>query len=453
MHELEAAVEGSVIADEDTRTGMSSDFGRLVNRMPRFVVAPACVRDVENVLKLADQEGVPISTRGAAHSQSGQSLVEDGILIDLTTLKRIDPVVEAKVWVDAGVVWGDLVRMLALEGWVPPVLTNNLSVTVGGTLSMAGLGVASHRFGAQVDNVAALEVVTADGQRVVCSPSENQDLFNCSRCGLGQFSVIVRAELKLRQLEPKVRTFFLLYDDIEALMRDQEFLLHRQHIDYVESWCSPCPQGLRKMGPTRLPFAEWFYPMHLTVEYSSEPPDADKVLEGLSFYRKSHVEDITTLEYLFRLEPLFEMWRDSGTWNLTHPWMEVVLPWVTAGRYIRGVLQDFPPHLLVGGHVLLWPCRGTASDAPMFMHPGGDFVMGFGILPAIPKRLTGQVLPLLQRASDLSMEVGGKRYLSGWVDFDEGRWKSHFGEKWEQVVAWKRFYDPKGILNPGFIKY
>jgi FAD/FMN-containing dehydrogenase len=133
--------------------------------------------------------------------------------------------------------------------------------------------------------------------------------------------------------------------------------------------------------------------------------------------------------------------------------MEVVLPWETAGSYIEGVLAGFPPNLLVGGHVLLWPCRGTTSKAPLFKHPGGDLVMGFGILPAVPRHFLPLVLPVLKKASDLCLQVGGKRYLSGWVEFDHQQWVTHFGETWPKILEWKKFFDPKGILNPGFIDY
>jgi FAD/FMN-containing dehydrogenase len=87
------------------------------------------------------------------------------------------------------------------------------------------------------------------------------------------------------------------------------------------------------------------------------------------------------------------------------------------------------------------------------MRPDGDFVMGFGILPAVPRHLVKMGVSLLNRASDLCIQLGGKRYLSGWVDFDHDRWRAHFGDQWLQFVQWKRFFDPKGVLNPGFLKY
>jgi cytokinin dehydrogenase len=56
-------------------------------------------------------------------------------------------------------------------------------------------------------------------------------------------------------------------------------------------------------------------------------------------------------------------------------------------------------------------------------------------------------------ASQTSMMLGAKRYLSGWINFDHTAWKTHYGDQWAAVVAAKRKFDPHGILNPGFIKY
>jgi cytokinin dehydrogenase len=452
IEKAKSRFKGHLTADEETLESLSTDFGRLVKKVPSMVAVPAVAQDVQTMVQLANEEGWTVSTRGAAHSQSGQSLSDGGILLDMQGLNKIGPIEGDSVWVDGGVVWGDLVEQTLARGLVPPVLTNNLNVTVGGTVSMAGLGVASHRFGTQTDNVLELEVVTGVGDLVSCSSDENRELFDCARCGLGQFSVITRAKLKLRPVLSSVRTYYLLYDDLGSLMKDQAHVLRSQKFDYIEGWCSPCVQGLKTFGEAKVPFAEWFYPVHLTVEHGGTAP-SDSILAGLKFYRHVHTEDVSFPSYVRRLEPVFQMWRESGSWNMAHPWMEVVLPWERAAEYIQGVLRSFPPNLLIGGHVLLWPCTGSTTNAPLFMRPDGDFVMGFGILPAVPRHLVKMAVSLLNRASDLCIQLGGKRYLSGWVDFDHERWKAHFGDQWPQFVQWKEFFDPKGVLNPGFLKY
>jgi FAD/FMN-containing dehydrogenase len=79
--------------------------------------------------------------------------------------------------------------------------------------------------------------------------------------------------------------------------------------------------------------------------------------------------------------------------------------------------------------------------------------MGFGILPGVPPQFLELALPRLDQASDLSMAMGAKRYLSGYIHFDKDRWRLHFGDKWAGVCAAKKKYDPDGLLNPGFIDY
>jgi FAD/FMN-containing dehydrogenase len=56
-------------------------------------------------------------------------------------------------------------------------------------------------------------------------------------------------------------------------------------------------------------------------------------------------------------------------------------------------------------------------------------------------------------ASELMTGMGGKRYLSGFIEFDPAQWREHFGPQWERLTALKELYDPEHRLNPGFVKY
>lgn len=454
--DLKILVKGDVLDDRKDREARSSDFGRIVHRVPDVVVRPASTDDVAAVIRYARKQSVPVATRGEAHTQAGQATVERGILLDLGSLDRIlstDPSAPA-VETQAGVTWETLVRSVVPQHLIPPVLTNNLGVTIGGTLSVAGLGVASFHHGAQGDNVLEIEAVTGAGDIVVCSPTTETEVFDAVRSGLGQFGVITRARLKLRRCLPRTRTYFLLYDDLSALMRDAQISIEQKRFDYIESWCVPCPQGFRWVGQTKEAFAAWFFPLHATVEYDpASPPDDAARLQGLSPYRRMYTDDQDIIHFAGRLDPLFAIWKRSGYWALTHPWMETILPWASAGIWINQVLANLPPTALGGGHVLLWPCRGDVSSIPLFMSPRSPLVMGFGILPGVPPDLWPQARQRLNMASDLSMAAGGKRYLSGYIEFDRARWKQHFGDRWDDVCRLKKTFDPDGILNPGFIDY
>lgn len=451
-NDLAQEISGKVLTDDAARDAAATDFGRIIVRRPQVVVLPASAEDVARVVRFAVRNSLTVATRGGGHSQSGQSL-SDQVVLDMTSLDQVISVREDAVTAEAGIKWRALVEHLAPQRLSPPVLTNNLDVTVGGTLSMAGLGVASWRHGTQADNCLELEVVTGAGDIVRCSAAENRDLFDVARCGAGQFGVITEATLKVRRHAPRFRSFFLLYDDLAALLTDLKTVMADARFDDLESWCVPCPQGFKKVGGQRQPFAQWFFPLHATVETGDgESPEAEK-LAGLKFYKHVHTEDGDIAEFFTRLDNLFALWKRAGFWDYAHPWMECVLPWQNTAMYISQVLANLPPQALVGGHILLWPARGTASSAPLFMRPQSDPLMGFGILPAVAPAFVSEVLPRLNMASQAATLMGGKRYLSGWVNFDHAAWKAHYGEQWPAVIAAKQKFDPQNILNPDFVKF
>lgn len=453
---LQERVSGAVYTPDQFLAEHLTNFGHIVHANPRFVVEPRSAEDVASVVRFAIEHRLHVSTRGAAHSQSRLAVSDGGILLSMRSLSRILAVdlPAESVDVEAGVSWRDLVHHTKRWELYPRVLTNNLSVTVGGTLSMAGVGVASFRYGTQGDNVVELDVVTGAGDLVTCSPDRESDLFWAAIAGLGQAGIITRARLKLRRAKPQTRTYYLLYDDLRRFLDDAVVAMDDPRWDHLESWASPCPQGTRPVAGRRQVFASWFYPFHLTVEWEpgAEPDDA-AMLAGLRPYRHVYTNDAPTIDFLERLVPIFELWKRGGTWEHAHPWIETVLPWETAADCIDQVLADLPPGLLVGGHALLWPAKGSASRSRLFMRPPGENLVGFGILPAVPPKHWETVRPLLENAGALGTLMGGKRYLSGWVSYDVAQWRAHFGDAWGPLVAAKRRYDPHGVLNPGFIVY
>jgi cytokinin dehydrogenase len=452
--ELSRRLEGVVYTPDQFLAEHETNFGHIFHWTPRYVVEPAHAGDVVEVVRLARERRLHVATRGAAHSQSQLAISDGGILLCMGSMRRILEVDVAAGWADveAGLIWRDLVHHLARHGSCPRVLTNNLGASVGGTLSIAGIGVASFKYGSQGDNVLELDVVTGAGELVTCGPDKDAELFWSVVAGLGQVGIITRARVALRRAKPMTRTYYLLYGDLRGFMEDSRQAMENGLWDHLESWASPCPQGTRPVGGRRQVFARWFYPFHPTVEYEhGAPPDDGEMLAGLSPTEKVYVDDVPTIEFLERLVPVFELWRKAGTWEHVHPWMETVLPWDTAADYVEQVLPDLPPGILVGGHVLLWPARGSTSRSRLFMRPAGESLLGFGILPAVPPRYWPQMRPLLDNASRLSVMLGGKRYLSGWIDFDLEQWREHFAEQWEPFRAAKRRFDPDGVLNPGFV--
>jgi FAD/FMN-containing dehydrogenase len=454
LQPLQRALRGAARTPGAADAESFTNFGHLHHATPRFIVEPAGAEDVAAAIRFARANGLHVATRGAAHSQGALAVSNGGILLRMQSMDRILGADPGGTWidVDGGTMWRDVVRHLAPAGLIPRVLTNNLGVTVGGTLSIAGIGVASFRHGTQGDNVLELDVVTGTGDLVTCGPDREPELFWSVVAGLGQCGVITRARLALRRAKAMTRTYYLLYDDLRRFLADSLASMNSGRWDHLESWASPCPQGTKPVAGVRQVFGRWFYPFHLTVEFDpGAPPDDRVLLEGLTPYEHLYTDDLPTLGFMERLEPVFDLWKRGGTWSHVHAWMESVLPWETAADFMEAVLPDLPPSVLVGGHVLIWPAKGRASRSRYFMRPPGENLIGFGVLPAIPPAYWEQAKPMIENLHRLSLAFGGKRYLSGWIDFTREEWREHFGPEWDRFAEAKRRHDPDGVLNPGFV--
>jgi FAD/FMN-containing dehydrogenase len=455
-----------VFSDQATLAEHETDWGRWKFWTAGAVARPRGTEDVVTLVNYCREHNVALTPRAHGHSQSGQSCSDGGIVLDIRSMQEIRGIDEATGTVDCdgGVVWRVLCDYTVPQGYVPRVLTNNLAVCVAGTISVAGIGAATFRYGVQADNVTELEVVTGEGEVVICSREQNRDLFDVVRCGYGQFGIITKAKVKVRPCKQKVRMYHLLYDDLGVFMKDAEHIMDPDANKYhtLESRSAPCPIFTKRIGEgielakgMQL-YAYWMYPLFLTVEYEEgeDPNDAD-FIDGLNYYKNLGTVEYSQLEFLNRLEPVFELWHRADAWEMAHPWMEVIMPWDVAQSYIEFAQENLPPQALgAGGHVLLWPACTTSSDSPLFMHPEGKFNMGWGILPSVPQKFLDQALMSLDMASEMAIGYGGKRYLSGYITFDTPeKWAAHFGDKWKMVCDAKKRFDPAGILAPGFIQY
>uniref|UniRef100_A0A453NSD4 cytokinin dehydrogenase n=1 Tax=Aegilops tauschii subsp. strangulata TaxID=200361 RepID=A0A453NSD4_AEGTS len=161
-------------------------------------------------------------------------------------------------YVDAGGehLWVDVLRATLKHGLAPRAWTDHLQLTVGGTLSNAGIGGQAFRHGPQIANVHELDVVTGTGEMGTCSRDRRNDLFFAALGGLGQFGIITRPRIALESAPKQVRWVRLAYSDVVAFIRDQELLISKHAreagFDYVEGQVQ-LNRTLTK-GPKSTPF-------------------------------------------------------------------------------------------------------------------------------------------------------------------------------------------------------
>src|SRR5690606_17413135 len=174
--------------------GRMRDFGGIVERSPARVVRPGSAGEVADAVREAAARGLRAVPRGLGHSTHGQSLTT-GVSLDLRGLTGTE-VHGRRAVAAAGTSWREVLAATLPHGLTPPVLTDHLDLTVGGTISAGGVAGTSHVHGTLADNVLSLDVVV-DGEILTCSPSLRPGLFDAVRGGLGEYGVITAAALRL----------------------------------------------------------------------------------------------------------------------------------------------------------------------------------------------------------------------------------------------------------------
>jgi len=175
-----------------------------IDRHPALIARCAGVADVIGAVKLARKTGLEVAVRGGGHSFPGLSTCDGGMVIDLSPLKgvRVDP--EARTArAQAGVLLGELDRETQAFGLAVPsgivTHTGMAGLTLGG-----GIGWLMRKFGLTIDQLLAVDLITAEGEFVKASETENPDLFWGIRGGGGNFGIVTEFEFRLNPLGPIV---------------------------------------------------------------------------------------------------------------------------------------------------------------------------------------------------------------------------------------------------------
>jgi FAD/FMN-containing dehydrogenase len=206
VQELREAVRGEIVTPGDPGYEEACRIwnGAHDGRRPALVVRCTGTADVIASVGFARSNGLPIAVRGGSHSVAGFSTADDAIVIDLSSMTHVsvDPAA-SRATVGGGAVWADVDHETQAHGLAT---TGGLvsSTGVAGFTLGGGIGWTMRKFGLACDNLAAADVVTADGRLVHASETENADLLWGLRGGGGNFGIVTQFEFELHRLGPIV---------------------------------------------------------------------------------------------------------------------------------------------------------------------------------------------------------------------------------------------------------
>lgn len=462
----------------------AKDFGGMKSATPLAVIRPSSTTDVVRAVRAAARTAnLTVAARGNGHSINGQAMAENGLVLDMRAISEdlfslVSRNGSLYVDVSGGTLWEEVLKRCVLQFRLAPrSWTDYLGLTVGGTLSNAGVSGQAFRYGPQTSNVTELEVVTGKGETLVCSETQNSELFFATLGGLGQFGIITRARVAVQPAPDMVRWIRVVYSKFEDYTRDAEWLVTLEEgdgFDYVEGFVlvnsdDPCngwptvPMGPnQRFDPVRVPSTAGpvLYCLELALHYRNEDhPSAvnmevDRLLGRLRFVEGlKFCVDVTYMEFLLRVKRVEEDAKANGIWDAPHPWLNLFVSKSNIAEFDREVFKKILKHG-VGGPILVYPLLRSKWDSRhSVVVPDSNIFYIIALLRFIPRPPKGPPTEVLVEQNHEIIQLCYNRgfdfklYLPHYQS--QENWMRHYGDKWTRFVERKANFDPLAILAPG----
>ncbi|WP_435358689.1 FAD-binding oxidoreductase [Haloarchaeobius sp. DFWS5] len=444
IEQLREALRGDLVRPGDpTYEEARTIYNAMIDKHPRLIVRCADVGDVIAAVHFAREHDIEVAVRSGGHSAPGFSLVDDGLVIDLSQMTgiRVDPDAQT-VRVEAGCTWGDVDHATHALGLA----------TVGGVISTTGVagltlggghGYLTRKYGLTIDNLVGADVVLADGNLVHANETEHPDLFWALRGGGGNFGVVTSFEFRLHPVETVVAgPLFWPISELETTMQWYREWLPQQSEDVYAFYLVATVPG----DPYPFPAEIRGDPVcGLVVCYTGPEADIDAVLKPARDVAEPLFEHIESMPYP-ALQGLFDALYPPGD------------QWYWKGDFVRDLpdeaiavhrrFADLPTarstmHLYpidgavhrVGSDETAWDVR----DATWSM-----VIVGVDSDPANTDAITDWARDYW---SALHPYSAGASYVNFLMDEGPGRVKATYGDNYERLQQVKARYDPENLFH------
>ena len=192
----------SLLADDAEYNEVRIIWNGSTDKRPAIIVQCSGVADVIDAVNFAREHDLLVAVRGGGHNVAGNSMCDGGLVIDLSSMNsvRVNPDTK-RAYVGGGALLGDMDRETQVFGLAAPLGIVSLTGVAGLTLC-GGLGWLRRKHGMACDALVSVDIVTADGNFMTASETENSDLFWGIRGGGGNFGVVTSFEFELYPIGP-----------------------------------------------------------------------------------------------------------------------------------------------------------------------------------------------------------------------------------------------------------
>jgi FAD/FMN-containing dehydrogenase len=442
---LEEAFDGALLTAESAEYDeLRAIWNAMIDRRPGLIAQCAGAEDVARAVEFGRQNGLLTSVRGAGHNIAGNAVADGALMIDLSGMKKVEvDAAKRTARVEPGATLGDIDQATQAHGLALPVGINSTTGIAGLTLG-GGFGWLSRKHGLTIDNLMSAELVTAAGDRVTVSESENPDLFWGIRGGGGNFGVVTSFQFELHPVGPEVLAGLIVHpfkDAADVLRNYREFAASAP--EEVSAWIV-----LRKAPP--LPFlpeeVHGTEVVVIAVLYNGEVAEGEEALKGLREIGKPIADVIGPskfVDFQAAFDPLLtpgarNYWKSHDFAELSDGAIDLVIDYT--GKLPTPQCEIFLAHL--GGAVSRVP-----ADATAYTHRDAEFVLNVHTRwdePGEDKKCVAWAREVFDKSARFA--TGGV-YVNFMPQDEAERVGEAYGSNYERLVQLKNKYDPGNFFR------
>ena len=412
-------------------------YNGMIDRRPALIARARGAADVIAAVNYARAEGLAAAVRSGGHNIAGNAIADDAHLRGV----RVDPMART-ARAAGGTLWGEFDHETQAFGLATP--GGRVTTTgVGGFTLGGGYAWLSPRYGLTADNLISADVVTADGQLVTASESENEELFWGLRGAGGNFGVVTSFEFKLHPVGPIVMGGLLGWPQSEAGG------LIRKWRDFMDA----APDELSS-AVVQLPMAppEEFVPPELQGQpavgmaflYAGDPAEGLELVR--SFRDASPAFDLLGPMPYVAFQAMLDPFAPHGVRNY---WRGEHLKELSDGAidaYTDNapIGLDLPTQMFIFRHA--GAVKRVPDDATAFSHREADYMFHPIAAWPDPSRDDTHIEWVRRSSAALKPYATGGVYLN--FISDDDRVRAGFSpQKWDRLVALKDRYDPTNMFR------